>query len=116
MLREKVKFLAGFDLSPHAMAVGRNRDPGKDPDHHHECGDGVDHARSRRYFVRVSMTIPQHVDAAGAMGRQARASRRSTRIVSDYAPGHDAENYFIKDVQGGRRRDHRLSRARRSRR
>jgi branched-chain amino acid transport system substrate-binding protein len=52
--------------------------------------------RSSPYFVRVSMTIPQH---AAALGRYVAKSGVNTvySIVSDYAPGYDAETYFAKE-------------------
>jgi len=51
--------------------------------------------RGSPYFVRVSMTIPQHVVPLARWAYD-NGIRRIYTIVSDYAPGHDAEAYFTK--------------------
>ena len=60
VLREKVKFLAGFDLSPHAMAVGDIATQAKIPVVIMNAAT-ASITRGSPYYVRVSMTIPQHV-------------------------------------------------------
>jgi branched-chain amino acid transport system substrate-binding protein len=60
VLREKVKFLAGFALSPHAMAVGEIATQAKIPVVIMNAAT-ASITRGSPYYVRVSMTIPQHV-------------------------------------------------------
>ncbi len=51
--------------------------------------------RGSPYYVRVSMTIPQHVVSLAKWAYD-NGIRKVYTIVSDYAPGYDAENYFTK--------------------
>src|SRR3954469_10411514 len=99
VLREKVKFLAGFDLSPQAMAVADIATQAKIPTVIMNAAT-ASITRGSPYFVRVSMTIPQHGTVAG---RWAAKSGIKTAItaVSDYAPGYDAETYFTKEFEKG---------------
>ena len=95
VLREKVKMLAGFDLSPHAMAVADISKQAKIPVVIMNAAT-ASITRGSPYYVRVSMTIPQHVvplaDWAWKNG-----IKKVYMITSDYAPGHDAEEYFGKE-------------------
>jgi branched-chain amino acid transport system substrate-binding protein len=94
VLREKVKFLAGFDLSPHAMAVGEIATQAKIPVVIMNAAT-ASITRGSPYYVRVSMTIPQYT-APLARWAYRNGIRRVYTLVSDYAPGYDAEAYFIK--------------------
>jgi branched-chain amino acid transport system substrate-binding protein len=94
VLREKVKFLAGFDLSPHAMAVAEIATQAKIPVVIMNAAT-ASITRGSPYYVRVSMTIPQHVVPLAKWAYD-NGIRKVYTIVSDYAPGHDAENYFTK--------------------
>ena len=94
VLREKVKFLAGFDLSPHAMAVADIATQAKIPVVIMNAAT-ASITRGSPYYVRVSMTIPQHVVSLAKWAYD-NGIRKVYTIVSDYAPGYDAENYFNK--------------------
>ena len=94
VLREKVKFLAGFDLSPHAMAVADIATQAKIPVVIMNAAT-ASITRGSPYYVRVSMTIPQHVVSLAKWAYD-NGIRKVYTIVSDYAPGYDAENYFSK--------------------
>ncbi len=94
VLREKVKFLAGFDLSPHAMAVADIATQAKIPVVIMNAAT-ASITRGSPYYVRVSMTIPQHVVSLAKWAYD-NGIRKVYTIVSDYAPGYDAENYFTK--------------------
>src|SRR5262249_37935292 len=94
VLREKVKFLAGFDLSPHAMAVADIATQAKIPVIIMNAAT-ASITRGSPYYVRVSMTIPQHVVSLAKWAYD-NGIRKVYTIVSDYAPGYDAENYFTK--------------------
>jgi branched-chain amino acid transport system substrate-binding protein len=97
ILRDRVKFLAGLDLSPHAMALADISKEAKVP-------VVIMNAATSRitrlspYFVRVSQTVPQDVAPLGAWAA-AHGIKRVHTIVSDYAPGYDAETYFIKSFK-----------------
>jgi branched-chain amino acid transport system substrate-binding protein len=56
--------------------------------------------RGSPYYVRTSNTLPQW---GQAMGKWAAANGIKTAytIISDYAPGHDAENYFTSAFKAG---------------
>jgi branched-chain amino acid transport system substrate-binding protein len=94
VLRDRVKMLAGFELSPHAMAVGQLANEAKVPVVIMNAATSSI-TRGSPYYVRVSNTIPQW---AATMGQWAAANGVKTAytIISDYAPGHDAEAYFQK--------------------
>jgi branched-chain amino acid transport system substrate-binding protein len=94
VLREKVKFLAGFDLSPHAMAVADIATQTKTPVVIMNAAT-ASITRGSPYFVRVSSTIPQDVAPLGKWAYD-NGIRKIYTIVSDYAPGLDAEAYFTK--------------------
>jgi branched-chain amino acid transport system substrate-binding protein len=77
ILRERVKMLTGFELSPHAMAVGDIATQAKTPVVIMNAAT-ASIVRGSPYYVRTSVTI-----------------------VSDYAPGLDAETYFHKAFKAG---------------
>jgi branched-chain amino acid transport system substrate-binding protein len=99
VLREKVKFLAGFDLSPQAMAVADIATQAKIPTIIMNAAT-ASITRSSPYFVRVSMTIPQHGVVAGRWAAK-NGVKTAITAVSDYAPGYDAETYFTKEFTAG---------------
>ncbi|MGZ5828885.1 MAG: ABC transporter substrate-binding protein, partial [Xanthobacteraceae bacterium] len=99
VLREKVKFLAGFDLSPQAMAVADIATQAKIPTVIMNAAT-ASITRGSPYFVRVSMTIPQHGTVAGRWAAKQNIKTAIT-AVSDYAPGYDAETYFTKEFEKG---------------
>ena len=98
VLREKVKMLAGFDLSPHAMAVADIANQAKIPVVIMNAAT-ASITRGSPYYVRVSMTIPQHVVPL-AQWAWKNNIKKVYMITSDYAPGHDASNFFGKTFTG----------------
>ena len=94
VVREKVKFLTGLELSPYAMALADISKQAKVPVVIMNAAT-ASITRGSPYFVRVSMTIPQHVVPLARWAYD-NGIRRIYTIVSDYAPGHDAEAYFTK--------------------
>jgi branched-chain amino acid transport system substrate-binding protein len=97
VIREKVKFLAGFELSPHAMAVGETAGQAKIPVVIMNAAT-ASITRGSPYYVRVSFTIPQFVVPAAQWAAK-NGHKRIYTIVSDYAPGYDAETYFHKEFK-----------------
>lgn len=94
VLNQHVKFLAGFDLSPHAMAVADIANQAKVPVIIMNAATAKI-TRGSPYYVRVSMTIPQYTVPMADWAYKHGIHKVYT-MVSDYAPGYDAEEYFIK--------------------
>jgi branched-chain amino acid transport system substrate-binding protein len=99
VLRERVQFLAGFVFTPNALAVADLITEAKMPTVIFNAATGMITTKSP-YFVRTSHTIPQ---AARPIGEWAARNgiKRVVTAVSDYAPGHDAEEYFSKAFKAG---------------
>jgi len=97
VLREKVKVLAGFDLSPHAMAVADIANQAKVPVIIWNAAT-ASITRGSPYYVRVSGTIPQSSQSMGQWAAQ-NGIKTAYTIVSDFATGIDAETYFQKSFK-----------------
>jgi len=95
VLREKVKMLAGFDLSPHAMSVADISKQAKIPVVIMNAAT-ASITRGSPYYIRVSMTIPQNVVPLAQWAIK-NGIKKVYMITSDYAPGYDAENFFKKE-------------------
>jgi branched-chain amino acid transport system substrate-binding protein len=96
ILRDKIKFLTGFAFSPNALAVADVVSEAKVPTIIMNAATSVITRRSPM-FVRVSMTLPQQTDPLGRWA--AKKYKKIYTLVSDYAPGHDAEQQFIKSFK-----------------
>lgn len=94
ILREKVQFIAGFAFTPNALAVAQLVTEAKVPTVIFNAATAVVTRRSP-YFVRVSFTLPQDT-APVAEWAPKNGMKRVVVLVSDYAPGHDAEAQFLK--------------------
>src|SRR6516162_3660613 len=94
ILHDHVKFLCGLELSPYAMALADISKEAKVPVVIMNAAT-ASITRMSPYFVRVSQTVPQDVAPLGPWV-VAHGINRVYTIVSDYAPGYDAETYFTK--------------------
>lgn len=94
ILHDHVKFLCGLELSPYAMALADISKEAKVPVVIMNAAT-ASITRMSPYFVRVSQTVPQDVAPLGPWA-VAHGIKRVYTIVSDYAPGYDAEKYFTK--------------------
>ncbi len=92
--RDKVDFLAGFGLTPNALAAAPVATQAKVPMVIMNAASSVITTRSP-YVVRVSMTLPQ-VTAPLAQWAAKNGIRKVYTLVADYAPGIDAEEAFRK--------------------
>jgi branched-chain amino acid transport system substrate-binding protein len=90
--RDKVDILAGFVLTPNAMAAGAISDQGKKFMVVMNAATAIITTKSP-YMARVSMTIPQLNDSLGIWAAKHGVEKAYT-MVTDYGPGHDAENWF----------------------
>ena len=97
--RDKVQFLAGFGLTPNAMAVAPVVTEAKVPMIISNAATSVITTRSP-YIARVSMTIPQ-VSAPMAPWALKNGVKRVYTVVADYGPGIDAETQFTKTFKAG---------------
>jgi branched-chain amino acid transport system substrate-binding protein len=94
ILREKVQFLAGFAFTPNALAVAQLITEAKTPTVIFNAATSVITRRSP-YFVRVSFTLSQDTVPLAVWAAKT-GIKRVVTMVSDYAPGHDGELFFVK--------------------
>ncbi|HEY6865552.1 MAG TPA: ABC transporter substrate-binding protein [Burkholderiales bacterium] len=94
IVNDKVDFLAGFGLTPNALAVAPLATEAKKPMIVMNAATSIITTRSP-YIVRVSMTLPQ-VTAPLATWAARNGIREVYTLVSDYGPGIDAETQFRK--------------------
>lgn len=102
IVRDQVDFLAGFALTPNAMAVAPLATEAKKPMVIMNAATSSITTKSP-YVVRVSLTLPQ-VTAPLATWALKDGIRNVYSLVSDYAPGADAEAQFKKtfEAAGGK--------------
>jgi len=99
VVRDKVDFLAGFGLTPEALAVAPIAEQAKKPMIVMNAASSVITTKSN-YIARFSMTLPQ---VAGPMATWAikNGVKSAVTLVADYAPGVDAETAFKTNFLGG---------------
>jgi branched-chain amino acid transport system substrate-binding protein len=92
IVNDKVTFLAGFGVTPAALAVAPLATEGKVPEVVTAAGTSIITERSP-YIVRTSFTLAQ---SAVPMADWASKNgiKKVVTLVSDYAPGIDAEKSF----------------------
>lgn len=99
IVNEKVNVLAGFGLTPLALAVAPIATQSKTPA---VCTAAATSAitEASPFMVRTSYTLPQ---TATVMGRWAVKSgmKKFMTLVTDYGPGIDAEKFFSDTVTAG---------------
>jgi len=96
--RDKVDILAGFGLTPNAMAVAPVATEAKKPMVIMNAATSIITTKSP-YIVRVSHTLPQDTRPI-ALWAAKNGIKRVFTLVSDYGPGTDAEAEFIKSFKG----------------
>jgi branched-chain amino acid transport system substrate-binding protein len=92
LVNDKVNFLAGFGLTPLALAVAPLATQAKVPEVVMAAGTSIITERSP-YIVRTSFTVPQSCVIVADWAAKNNVKKVVT-IVTDYAPGHDAEKSF----------------------
>jgi branched-chain amino acid transport system substrate-binding protein len=101
VVRDNVDILAGFILTPNAMAAGDVSAEAKKFMVVMNAATSIITTKSP-YMVRTSLTIPQLEETFGAWAYKS-GTRKVYTMVSDYGPGIDAEGAFqkgFKDVGG----------------
>jgi len=99
VVRDKVDFLAGFGLTPEALAVAPLAEQAKKPMIIMNAASSVITTKSN-YIARVSMTLPQS-SAPMATWALKNKIRNVVTLVADYAPGIDAETAFKATLAAG---------------
>jgi len=92
--RDNVDILAGFGLTPNALAVAPVSAEAKKPMVIMNAATSVITTRSP-YIVRVSHTLPQDTQPIAQWAAR-NGIKRVFTLVSDFGPGVDAEGAFIK--------------------
>jgi branched-chain amino acid transport system substrate-binding protein len=92
VVNDKVNFLAGFGLTPLALATAPIATQAKIPMVIMAAGTSIITERSP-YIVRTSFTVPQSCAVIADWAAKNNLKKVVT-LVTDYAPGHDAEQSF----------------------
>jgi branched-chain amino acid transport system substrate-binding protein len=92
IVRDNVDILAGFVITPEALAVADLSAEAKKLMVVMNAATSIITTRSP-YLVRVSLTLPQNCEPLGTWAFKS-GIRKAYTLVSDYAPGHDAEASF----------------------
>jgi branched-chain amino acid transport system substrate-binding protein len=98
VVREKVNLLAGVVFTPNAMAIAPIATEAKVPFVIMNAGTAVITTRSP-YIARTSFTLWQSSYPLGQWA--AKKFKTGYTLVSDFGPGHDAEEAFIKAFTEG---------------
>jgi branched-chain amino acid transport system substrate-binding protein len=93
VVRDKVDILSGLILTPNALAVGDVANEAKRFTVIMLAATAIITTKSP-YMARTSVTIPQVQEALGTWVYKKGGIRRAYTMVSDYGPGHDAEQAF----------------------
>ena len=99
IVRDKVNFLVGFAITPTALAVAPLATQAKVPLIVANAGTSIITAKSP-YIARTSFTLPQSSTIIAEWALK-NGVKKVVSIVSDYAPGHDAEKYFVGTFKKG---------------
>jgi branched-chain amino acid transport system substrate-binding protein len=92
VVRDKVDFLAGFGLTPEALAVAPIAEQSKTPMIIMNAATSIITTKSD-YIARFSMTLPQ-ISAPMANWAVKNNIKKVATLVADYGPGIDAEKAF----------------------
>jgi branched-chain amino acid transport system substrate-binding protein len=98
--RDHVDIIAGFVLTPNAMAAGDVSKAGKKFMVVMNAATSIITTKSP-YMARTSLTIPQLNTAFGKWAATKGGVKKAYTMVSDYGPGHDAEQSFQAGFKAG---------------
>jgi branched-chain amino acid transport system substrate-binding protein len=93
VVRDKVDLLAGYVLTPNAMAGGDVSAEAKKFMVVMNAATSVVITKSP-YMIRTSVTLPQVMETFGTWAATKGGLKESYTMVTDYGPGHDSENAF----------------------
>jgi branched-chain amino acid transport system substrate-binding protein len=92
IVRDKVDMIAGFDLTPNALAAADVSAQAKKFMVNMNAATSIITTKSP-YMLRTSFTVPQVNEALGTWAYKSGA-RKAYTLVSDFSPGHDGEGAF----------------------
>jgi branched-chain amino acid transport system substrate-binding protein len=92
VVNDGVKIIAGFGLTPLAMAAAPISAQAKVPQIVMAAGTSIITEKSP-YIVRTSFTVPQKAATIGGWAAK-NGIGKVYSMVTDFAPGHDAEKWF----------------------
>jgi len=98
--RDRVQLLTGYIYTPNAMAIAPLINEARVPAIIMNAGTSAI-VRQSQMFARVSFTMWQSAYPLGQWTSRQQNVRRSYTLVSDYAPGHDSEQAFIRGFTEG---------------
>src|SRR5688500_12239837 len=93
VVRDNVDILAGYVLTPNAMAGGDVSAEAKKFMVVMNAATSVVITKSP-YMIRTSVTLPQVMETFGTWAATKGGIKQSYTMVTDYGPGHDSENAF----------------------
>jgi branched-chain amino acid transport system substrate-binding protein len=93
VVRDRVDLLAGFLLTPNAMAAGDVSAEAKKFMVVMNAATSVIITKSP-YMIRTSVTLPQVMETFGTWAATKGGLKQNYTMVTDYGPGHDAEAAF----------------------
>jgi branched-chain amino acid transport system substrate-binding protein len=95
VVRDKVDILGGYVLTPNALAAG---DVSKEANKFMVVMNAATSIITEKSdkMIRTSMTLPQAGDTFGKWAATKGGIKSCYTMVSDYGPGHDIEQAFIK--------------------
>lgn len=97
IVRDGVDILAGFALTPNALAAADVSAQAKKPMIIMNAATSIITTKSP-YSLRVSFTSPQVIEPFGAWVAK-QGTKKAFTMVSDYGPGHDAEAAFVRSFK-----------------
>src|SRR5260221_9658183 len=99
IVNDKVSFIAGFGVTPAALAAAPLATQGKVPEVVMAAGTSIITERSP-YIVRTSFTLAQSSTIIGDWAAKNGIQKVPT-LTSDYAPGNDALTFFKQNFTAG---------------
>ena len=99
IVNDKVNFIAGFGVTPAALAAAPLATQAKIPEIVMAAGTSIITEKSP-YIVRTSFTLAQSSTIIADWAAKNSIKRVAT-LTSDYAPGNDALNFFKEHFTGG---------------
>ena len=99
IVNDKVSFIAGFGVTPAALAAAPLATQAKVPEIVMAAGTSIITERSP-YIVRTSFTLAQSSTIIGDWAAKNGIKKVAT-LTSDYAPGNDALNFFKQNFTAG---------------
>src|SRR6266516_455525 len=99
IVNDKVSFIAGFGVTPAALAAAPLATQGKVPEIVMAAGTSIITARSP-YIVRTSFTLAQSCTIIADYAVKNGIKKVAT-LTSDFAPGNDAMNFFKQHFTAG---------------